>query len=114
MSSCEMSGSEKSGWGKSWSESSGCETPGPKGTCAKRLCPTWPCLQRPGVKHAARFSDFVKLKSIKYHFNVVEGKSGIRVTKAVDVVFCSTLPPHFVTPARVTKCVARATQSVKG
>ena len=30
---------------------------------------------------------FVKLKSIKYHFNVVEGKSGIRATKAVDFVF---------------------------
>ena len=59
--------------------------------------PTRPWLKYPGVKHAARFSHFVKLKPINYHFNVVEGKSGIRVTEAVDVVFWSTLRPHFVT-----------------
>ena len=66
------------------------KSPGPKCTCAKLPGPKRPCLKRHGVKHAARFSDFVKLKSIKYHFIVVVGKSGIRVTKTVDVVFLST------------------------
>ena len=62
----------------------GVKRPGPKCTCAKRPGPKRPYLKRPGMKYAARFS----LKSIKYHFNVVEGKSGVRVTKAVDVVVC--------------------------
>ena len=75
----------------------GAKRPGPKCMCAKRPGPKRPCLKRPGVKHGARCSHFVKLNPIKYQFSVVEGKSGLKVTKAVDAV---------------TKCVAVATQFV--
>ena len=87
MSRCETFGSERSGWRTSWSETSGANCPGPKCTCAKRPGSKRPGLTRPAVKHAARLSHFEKLKAIKYNFNVVKGKSGMRVTKASAVVF---------------------------
>ena len=89
---CEMPLSKTLAYETSWSEKSSAKRPVPKCPGMKRpglerLGAKRPGPKSPCVKHAARFSHFVKLKSMKYHFNEVERKSGIIVTKTVDVVF---------------------------
>ena len=66
------------------------------------------------IIYMQQFFSLCETKTDKYHFNVVQEKSGIRVIKAVDIVFWSILLPHFVTPASLTKCIAVATHFANG